>query len=133
MSKFLNLVGKFNYLLEADGDENQMGDDLNQVGNDLEQAVNTPTPTETPQENQTPQDSQSALPQLSPEQLRTLGKFAIIYLKKNKDQFDSAQYLEMLKLLNNNTDDSVLKNITQFLNILPGSKVVIDKDPTTEE
>ena len=124
MSKFLNLVGKFNYLLEAEDQETQVGDDL-------QKAVETPAPKEQP--SPTPQDSQSALPQLSPEQFRTLGKFALIYLKKNKDNFDPTNYPEMINLLNNNTDDAVLNNLKKFLEILPSSKVVKDQDPLTEE
>jgi hypothetical protein len=135
MSKFLNLVGKFNYLLEADDQENQVGDDLNQVGDDLQKAVETPTQPQQPPQDQTPQDTSSALPQFTPEEGKTLAKFALIYLKRNKDRFDSVNYPEMVKLLTDNSkgDDSILPNLKEFLKILPGSKVVEDKDPATLE
>ena len=123
MSKFLKLVSKYNVLLEAD---DQIDPTLSEIGQDAPQAGAEPVQPTPESEN-----IQSALPSVSNDDLRKLIDIVKELIDANKDLFTDADNLK--NILNNTSDDSIVKTVEDFLQQYQQSKIVQDKDSNTEE
>jgi type VI protein secretion system component VasF len=123
MSKFLKLVSKYNVLLEAD---DQIDPTLSEIGQDAPQAGTEPVQPTPESEN-----VQSALPSVSNDDLRKFIDIAKELIDANKDLFTDADNLK--NILNNTSDDSIVKTVEDFLQQYQQSKIVKDKDSNTEE